>query len=425
MNETRDDQKSKINYLMSKYDPDPKCNTKTHLHLLSHLIISITKSFAPFYDGECIQRNSLERNELRIPLFYRYTSITVVEELLDWLSSPNKDNFKNWEKSLKIIENEYKTDKESILVYNFRKWLTQNNIPVYEYELSRNCWVIGEGKNKFFLYRDSDIKSNLYWSLSFSISKLDWNKINGSFFSSETIDFSKILNMIMEEKRTFDLRIPIFMITGTNGKTTTARMIAQILKLTNEKVALTTSSGLTINNKFINKGDLTGPWSARNVISLDNVSYAVIETARGGILKEGIAIKNGFDGASIITNIFKDHLGMKGIENLSKMAEVKFQVVDAILNTEFPKGRAIINADDEFTMDRVQKYGFEHFWGFSLDKSKLEKFDAGIYLNDNFLWFYNKKTAIEEKVISIFDIPASFAGKALFNVINAMTAALA
>ena len=133
-------------------------------------------------------------------------------------------------------------------------------------------------------------------------------------------------------------RIPIATITGTNGKTTTARMVAHVLKLSGRTVGLTTTDGVYINGQLSVKGDMTGPLSARMVLRDPSVDVAVLETARGGILRRGLAFRKCTVGA--VLNIQSDHLGLKGVETLDQLAEVKRVVIEVAQDT------AVLNADD-------------------------------------------------------------------------------
>src|SRR5215831_14416633 len=133
-------------------------------------------------------------------------------------------------------------------------------------------------------------------------------------------------------------RIPIASITGTNGKTTTARMVAHVLKLAGHTVGLTTTDGVYINGQLSVKGDMTGPISARMVLRDPSVDVAVLETARGGILRRGLGYRKCSVGA--VLNIQSDHLGLKGVETLDQLAEVKRVVIEVAQDT------AVLNADD-------------------------------------------------------------------------------
>jgi len=136
-------------------------------------------------------------------------------------------------------------------------------------------------------------------------------------------------------------RIPIIAITGTNGKTTTTRLTAHICKAAGKKVGYTTSDGVYIQNQLMMKGDCTGPLSAKFVLSDPTVDFAVLESARGGLLKAGLA----FDkcDVAIVTNVTADHMGLAGINTLEQMARVKSVVPETVRKDGF----AILNAEDD------------------------------------------------------------------------------
>ncbi|MDD2497355.1 MAG: cyanophycin synthetase [Desulfitobacteriaceae bacterium] len=216
--------------------------------------------------------------------------------------------------------------------------------------------------------------------------------------------------------------IPIVSITGTNGKTTTARLISHILSLWGKKVGLTCTSGTYIENRCILKGDNTGPRSARLVLSHREVEAAVLETARGGIVKRGL----GYDLADvgIVTNIGEDHLGQDGIENLEDLAYVKALVVETIKKD----GYAVLNADDpmtEYLIKRVRS----HVMFFSQQKSSslllnYTKGDtAAVYLEDKILCFNDGTKVIP--VIDLDEAPITFGGLVECNILNAAASAAA
>jgi cyanophycin synthetase len=136
-------------------------------------------------------------------------------------------------------------------------------------------------------------------------------------------------------------RIPIVAITGVNGKTTTTRLIAHLVKLSGKTVGMTCTDGIVIDGRLIDRGDCSGPQSARAVLMNPRVQAAVLETARGGILREGL----GFDvcDVGIVTNIGEgDHLGLAEVETPEKLAQVKRTVIEAVA----PWGTGVLNADD-------------------------------------------------------------------------------
>lgn len=150
-----------------------------------------------------------------------------------------------------------------------------------------------------------------------------------------------------------DGRVPLIAITGTNGKTTTARMVARILEAQGGCVGLATSTGITIGGREVASGDTTGPWSARLVLDDGRVDAAVLETARGGILREGL----GFDRCTVgaVLNVQSDHLGLGGIDTLDDMAWVKSLVAEVTA----PDGFTVLNADDDLVARMRERAGGE------------------------------------------------------------------
>ena len=143
-----------------------------------------------------------------------------------------------------------------------------------------------------------------------------------------------------------DGRIPIISVTGVNGKTTTTRLCAHIQSLTGKLVGMTCTDGIYVGSRRIDTGDCSGPQSARAVLLHPAVEVAVLETARGGILREGLA----FDrcDAAIVTNIGEgDHLGLSDVDTIEKLAKVKRTIVDVV----GPKGHAVLNATDPLTVE--------------------------------------------------------------------------
>jgi cyanophycin synthetase len=137
-----------------------------------------------------------------------------------------------------------------------------------------------------------------------------------------------------------EVTIPILAVTGTNGKTTTVRLLAHLFRNTGHRIGFTTTDGVYIQNRLVMEGDMTGPFAANIILSNPTIDVAVLETARGGILRSGL----GFDEADVgvVLNVSADHLGLRGIHTVEQLADVK-SVVPAIVRRD---GHAVLNADD-------------------------------------------------------------------------------
>jgi cyanophycin synthetase len=217
-------------------------------------------------------------------------------------------------------------------------------------------------------------------------------------------------------------RIPIITITGTNGKTTTARLCAHIAKMSGRKVGLTTSDGIYIGNTLVAKGDTTGPGSAQVVLRDPMVNFAVLETARGGILRSGVAYD--WANAAVVTNIAADHLGLRDIHTLEDLARVKAVTVERV----FPHGYAILNAEDGMT-PVIREHVDSRIAYFSLDpenavfREHVANDGVGATVENDWLMLY--ENGIRVPLCEQRQVPITFGGKARFNTANALAAVLA
>lgn len=219
-------------------------------------------------------------------------------------------------------------------------------------------------------------------------------------------------------------RIPIASITGTNGKTTTARMLAHIHKMNGKTVGLTTTDGVYIDGERTVSGDMTGPTSAQMVLRDPTVDLAVLETARGGILRSGLGFRDCNVGA--VLNISSDHLGIRGIDTLEQLAEVKRIVV------EVARDAAILNADDLLCLYMAEHTKAKRVGYFTMNaKNDLVRrhiraggmaavLEEGI--NGHMITLYDGNSHVP--LLWTHLIPATMEGKALHNVQNALAASL-
>jgi cyanophycin synthetase len=217
-------------------------------------------------------------------------------------------------------------------------------------------------------------------------------------------------------------RIPIIAITGTNGKTTTTRITAHIAKTAGKKVGYTTSDGVYINNQLMMKGDCTGPISSTFVLKDPTVDFAVLECARGGILKSGLAFQN--CDVAIITNVAADHIGLGGINSVEQMAKVKAVVAETV----FPTGYAILNAEDDLVY-AIRKELKCNIALFSMDENnarfKEHCADGGLATVFENGYVTIMKGNWKIRVLPVKDIPITFDGKAMHNIANVLPAVLA
>jgi cyanophycin synthetase len=217
-------------------------------------------------------------------------------------------------------------------------------------------------------------------------------------------------------------RIPIIAITGTNGKTTTTRLIAHIASTSGHKVGFTCTDGIYIQDQAVQYGDCTGPQSAETILTDPSVDFAVLECARGGILRAGL----GFDqcDVSIVTNISEDHLGSRGIQTLDEMAHVKAVVAESTS----PEGTSILNADDDLVYGMIEKLEC-NIALFSMDgnnpriKSHLEAGGLVTYIEDGHIVIH--KGDWKERIEHINNIPLTFTGRAECMIKNVLPAVLA
>ncbi|HEX9978972.1 MAG TPA: cyanophycin synthetase [Flavobacterium sp.] len=217
-------------------------------------------------------------------------------------------------------------------------------------------------------------------------------------------------------------RIPIISITGTNGKTTTTRLLAHIVKQSGYRTGYTTTDGIYIDDVLHKKGDTTGPASAGYILRNPTVEFAVLESARGGLLRSGL----GFDkcDVGVITNIKEDHLGLSDIETLEDLAHVKSVIVRSVKKS----GWAVLNADDAHCM-RIAETLECNVAFFSLDPQSefMQRMVAegrtSAVPEDGFITIRSGGETI--RIESVSNIPLTLGGKLKFMTANALAASLA
>ncbi len=225
-------------------------------------------------------------------------------------------------------------------------------------------------------------------------------------------------------------RIPIVAVTGTNGKTTTARMISHIFKGMGRKVGMTSTDGVVIDERLLIRSDASGPRSARMVLQNPRVDFAVFEVARGGILREGLGYER--NDVAVVLNVQPDHLGLRGIDTVEQLADVKAVLVEAVPRD----GHAVLNADDPLVHAMRRRCSGQVVW-FSMDEpgsETREMIDAhcrrggkALVLNpsERGEMIVVKHGRREMQLAWTHLLPATFKGRARMNVQNALAAAAA
>ena len=214
--------------------------------------------------------------------------------------------------------------------------------------------------------------------------------------------------------------VPVGVVTGTNGKTTTVRFATHILRGTSRNVGLSSTDWIAVNDRVIDRGDWSGPGGARSVLREQDVDVAILETARGGLLRRGMGVERA--DAALITNISEDHLGDFGSRNLDELLAIKW-VVSRVVRSQ---GHLILNAEDHRLVAKAKGYDGELVW-FSLDpdnsvvREHIEASGRAFVLDgDELLKVENGE---RELICRSNEIPIALGGAARHNIANALAAA--
>ena len=219
-------------------------------------------------------------------------------------------------------------------------------------------------------------------------------------------------------------------VTGTNGKTTTSRMVSHIFKGMGRKVGMTSTDGVVIDERLVIRADASGPRSARMVLQNPRVDFAVFEVARGGILREGLGYER--NDVAVVLNVQPDHLGLRGIDTIEQLADVKAVLVEAVPRD----GHAVLNADDPLVREMRRRCSGQVVW-FSMEDPGSETRDMidahcrrggkALVLNpsERGEMIVVKHGRREMQLAWTHLLPATFGGRARMNVQNTLAAAAA
>ena len=213
--------------------------------------------------------------------------------------------------------------------------------------------------------------------------------------------------------------IPLGIVTGTNGKSTTVRMAASILAAAGLRAGITSTDYIRVGEEILDRGDYSGPGGARTLLRHPQAEAVVLEVARGGLLRRGIGVERA-DGA-LITNVAADHLGEYGINSVAEMAEAKF-IVRRALSADAP---LILNADDPESVALAATIPNRIIWfglhaGEGVLQRQLPDNGAATYLDDG--WLMLAEGSETRRIIKAEEVPVTFGGAARYNISNALGA---
>lgn len=213
--------------------------------------------------------------------------------------------------------------------------------------------------------------------------------------------------------------VPLGIVTGTNGKSTTVRLAASILNAAGLQAGITSTDYIRVGEEILDRGDYSGPGGARTLLRHPKSEAVVLEVARGGLLRRGIGIE--LADAALVTNVAEDHMGEYGINSVAEMAEAKF-IVRRALSADAP---LILNADDPESVRMAATINNKIIW-FGVDtdhpvmKAHLEKQGQAAFLSDG--WLVLAEDGKSRRVVRVEDIPVTFGGVARYNIRNALAA---
>jgi len=318
-----------------------------------------------------------------------------------------------------ITNKECATAKYRVISYKGRIMLVFNNEKLEEGMTEwKKEWIVKDNVSleHLVIKTFNTLKINaMYIDLSGEMKVIDAGSIFDIAHTKK--DAQELSNYLINALLNDDVGlIPIISVTGTNGKTTTVRLIYYLLQKLGFNTGLASTGGVFIGDKQIREGDTTGFLSAREILMDNEVEVAVLETARGGIVKNGLGYEQAQ--AAVITSITEDHIGMGGIRDIGDLAKVK----GVILRELNKDGKVIVRAQE--ILVRLTK-NMRNVCLFETEinqymKEHIERGEEAMYLEDN--WIIHSINGESHRVMKVNDIPFTHYGKSMSNVRNIMAA---
>lgn len=417
---------------LESYSYSQTCNLD-HLNViekLEHLIIAIQNKF--IHNPLICLHDHLSRGLIRripeklcllLPLLGRVLTGEVVDFTLE--SIQNGD--------IPILDQEFQQNLLDRLSDDFVSKIVEilnlRKLPIHDIEDDSRLIALGEGPNCIVIQKTLQ-NQKLRW-IKYPFPELDLDEID--HFQIHELDVSNLteLNLhdlessLSESWQEFSNllefgKVPKHLISGTNGKTTTARMIAHIIRnYSQKKMGLTSTSGIFIDDEEPDYGDFTGPWSARQLL-LHPVEEVVLETARGGLIREGVIFEE--VETATLTNVAADHIGLRDITTIEQMGDLKSLIFQAatkavVLNIHEP---ILMGIFEKIKTGKLKLHSTCKIWGISSDNNLNPEIHNYVYLDRDSI--YVQIDGEPEKIGSIDEFPFSDYGIISFMNINALSA---
>ncbi|MFV2014218.1 MAG: Mur ligase family protein [Candidatus Heimdallarchaeota archaeon] len=428
----------RIEHLLQEYNTteiDCEGSNSGIIDQLEHLVVQVHNRFLPvalkclhrFINLKKLRRMDHE-NSIVLPFVNRVVTSKILNHVLDLINGDTTELLPEY------LISEIQERLPDSTITKMLQMLRMKNISCYDTEDDSRLFALGEGRTSIVIQKRTVQGFVKFLKYPFPFLDIDeieedqWMRFNleGNLNEENQDVLLKILEKDWSEFKELVTHgsIPKYLVTGTNGKTSTTRILAHIVRSTqNKTLGITSTSGIFVDGLEPEFGDFTGPWSARNLL-LKPIDVGVFEVARGGLIREGVI----FDkvDCSIITNIATDHIGLRGIDTVQKMAEVKSLVYQAATNS------IVMDADEPELYQIFKKIKKNQFklkarvkvWGVSFNKERLLEFNYGLLIDGDQILLMNKSSKpIEwQKIGLLSELRVSNYGLISFMNINATLA---